>query len=205
MHGFARTTAWTLVAADRMPDGAAAARLSLADSEASRALWPHRFACELTVQASGKTLAVEIAVVNTGDSAFAFTMALHSYLAVHDARAVAVDGLAGVRYRDKVLRRDDELQASPQLAVDRPLDRVYRATPALTVREPARDLAVRSHGVTDTVVWNPGPPADPTPIPGADMAPDAWRHFLCVEAAVASTTVTLAPGASWRGGQTLTA
>lgn len=205
MHGFARTSAWTLAAADRQPDGAAAARLRLTDSDATRALWPHAFACELDVRASGATLAVLLAVTNTGADAFAFTVALHTYLAVRDARAVAVHGLSGVHYRDKVLRHDDDVQGAPELEVDRPLDRVYRATPELTVRESGRALGVHAQGVTDTVVWNPGPPADPKPIAGADMTPDAWRHFLCVEAAVATTTIALAPGATWRGSQRLTA
>jgi glucose-6-phosphate 1-epimerase len=159
----------------------------------------------LAVRASGATLAVDLAVTNTGGAGFAFTVALHTYLAVHDVRNVVVHGLSGVHYRDKVLRHDDDVEAAPELAVDRPLDRVYRAAPALTVREPGRTLGVQSHGVTDTVVWNPGPPKDPAPIPGADMTPDAWRHFLCVEAAVAGTTVTLAPGATWRGSQKLSA
>jgi glucose-6-phosphate 1-epimerase len=205
MHGFARTSAWTLALAERAGDGAAVARFRLADSDATRALWPHAFACELTVHARGARLAVELAVANTGGSAFTFTTALHSYLAVRNARDVVVHGLSGARYRDKVLRRDDDVEAAPELQVDRPLDRVYRATPELTLREPGRTLIVRAHGVADTVVWNPGPPRDPSPIPGADMAPDAWQHFLCVEAAVASTTVTLAPGAEWRGSQTLEA
>lgn len=205
MHGFARTSAWTLAGADRAPDGAAAARFRLADSDATRALWPHPFACELAVRALGASLAVELAVTNAGNAGIAFTVALHTYLAVRNARDVVVHGLSGVHYRDKVMRHDDDVEAAPELVVDRPLDRVYRATPELTVRETGRALSVRAQGVADTVVWNPGPPADTTLKPGADMAPDAWRHFVCVEAAVASTTVALAPGATWRGSQTLVA
>lgn len=206
MHGFVRTGAWSLVAAGRAADGAAIARFRVGDTDATRASWPHAFSCELGVRASGATLAVELAVANTGTGPFAFTSALHTYLAVRELRNVAVTGLAGVHYRDKVLRRDDEIAPADALVVDRPLDRVYRATPPdLVVREPAQALAVRAPGVPDTVIWNPGPPSDPVARPGSDMAPDAWLHFLCVEAAVSSTTVTLAPGATWRGSQTLTA
>jgi glucose-6-phosphate 1-epimerase len=202
MHGFARDIAWDLVTAGNSNDGAALAQFLLRDSADTRKLWPHAFTCELTVTASGPTLAIELAVTNTGDAAFAFTTALHTYLRVDDVHRTRVRGLTGVHYRDKMLREDDVRESAPELVVDRPLDRVYRATPAaLEVREPHRSLGVRAIGTTDTVIWNPGP--SPNAAPG-DLEPDAYRSFLCVEAAVASTTITLSPQETWRGGQTLT-
>ena len=203
MHGFARDTAWDLVAAGRDDDGAASARFRLADSPQTRALWPHAFLCELAITASGPSLVVSVAVTNTGSSPFAFTAALHTYLHVDDVRETRIRGLAGARYRDKVLRENDVLETGAELAVDRPLDRVYRAVPAdLEVREAHRALSVIASGTTDTVVWNPGPRQSGRP---ADLAGDAYLNFLCVEAAVASTTVTLSPGATWRASQRLTA
>jgi len=201
MHGFARDTAWELLAAGLDPNGAAYARLRLADSPATRALWPHPFACEITVTASGHALAVEFAVTNTGTDSFAFTTALHSYLRVADVRRVRVEGLAGAHYRDKNLRQNDVVEDEQAIAVDRPLDRVYHVVPdAVVVREPHRGLRVHASGTTDTVVWNPGP----QDAPAGDLPADGWRSFLCVEAAVASTSITLAPGQRWQGAQTLT-
>jgi glucose-6-phosphate 1-epimerase len=202
MHGFARDMAWELVAAGLDGTGAAQARLRLADSPATRALWPHAFACEITVTASGPSLTVELAVTNTGTDSFAFTTALHSYLRVADVRRVRVEGLAGARYRDKNLRQNDVAEIQQAIAVDRPLDRVYHVVPdAVVVREPHRGLRVHASGTTDTVVWNPGP----QDAPAGDLPADGWRSFLCVEAAVASTSTTLAPGQRWQGAQTLTA
>ena len=63
-------------------------------------------------------------------------------------------------------------------------------------------LNVIAQGTTDTVVWNPGPGVA---TPGADLAPDAYKSFVCIEAAVASAPITLAPAQSWSGSQTLTA
>jgi glucose-6-phosphate 1-epimerase len=202
-HGFARDVAWDLAAAGRNQDGAAHARFRLTDAPATRAIWPHSFACELSVTAKGPTLAIELAVTNTGSDVFAFTTALHSYLRVRDVRQVRLSGLQGTRYRDKNLQRDDVAEDEPELVVDRPLDRVYRSVPAkLEVREPDRSLAVHAEGTTDTVVWNPGPRRGAGP---ADLAADAYLAMLCVEAAVASKTLALSPGATWRGTQTITA
>ena len=50
-HGFARTAAWTVDAAGTkiLDSGDPQAVLTLADSAATRALWPHAFACSYTV------------------------------------------------------------------------------------------------------------------------------------------------------------
>ena len=62
--------------------------------------------------------------------------------------------------------------------------------------------AVHALGTTDTVVWNPGPAVSSAP---SDLAPDAWKSFVCVEAAVASEPIELAPAQVWIGSQTLRA
>jgi len=202
-HGFVRTTAWTLVRAERQPTGAAQATLRIAGTPAMRALWPHAFTLALTVTVGGNALALELAAANDGPAPFAFTGALHTYLRVADTRRTHVRGLAGVRYRDKVLRHDDDVEAAPLLAVDRHLDRVYRAVPeVVTVEEPERTTEVRATGFRDTVVWNPGPERGATM---DDLEPGGCARMLCVEAAVASAPAIVAPGATWRGTQSLVA
>ena len=205
MHGFARTTAWQLAHAGTLAGGAAQAVLRLPDSAATRAAWPHAFALELTVTVTRETLTLALAVTNPGPAPFAFTGALHTYLAVADIAATVVRGLTGARYRDKVLKLDDVAETAAALAIDRPLDRVYHAAPeSLLVTEPQRALAIRAEGFPDTVIWNPGPARGPAPPgPPPDLEPDAYRRMLCVEAAVARAPVVLAPQATWRGTQTL--
>jgi len=51
-------------------------------------------------------------------------------------------------------------------------------------------------------VWNPGPDKIREL---SDMPPDDYLRMLCVEAAVIGEPVSLAPGAQWRGRQTLRA
>jgi len=203
MHGFARITPWELVESGRADNGAALARLRLEDSDATRALWPHPFAIELSVTARASTLVLAFAVTNTGATSFTFTTALHTYLRIADVHATLIRGLQGARYRDKVLQKDDVVETAAELAIDREIDRVYRGVPAmLEVREARRATIVHATGFVDTVIWNPGAPKGATL---HDLAAGDYAHMLCVEAAVASQAVTLSPQQTWRGAQTLTA
>ena len=196
-HGFARTRAWAVVR--QAPNETA---LALRDDDATRALWPHAFATELSAALDGGALVVTLAVENTGDAPFAFTGALHTYLRVDDVADVTLDGLGGVTYRDATVggveRRDD----AAALRIVGEVDRVYLDVPnAVTVREPGRTRTVSAEGFRDVVVWNPGAERAAAL---ADLDPDGWRHFVCVEAA-AARPVTVAPGARWAGRQRLVA
>jgi glucose-6-phosphate 1-epimerase len=197
-HGFARTLNWRLLG--RTQDSVA---LALEDSEATRAIWPHSFACELIVRLAAQRLSIDLAVTNRGDAAFAFTAALHTYLRVDDIAAARVSGLKGLRYRDSAKGGAERSEADEPVAIAGEVDRIYFDAPAeLELIEPARRLRVLQEGFTDTVVWNPG--ADK----GAalsDLEAGGYRRMLCIEAAVVGRPVELAPGAHWRGSQTLVA
>ena len=202
MHGFARITAWELVESGRADNGAALARLRLEDSDATRALWPHAFALELSITAHRSTLVLALAVTNTGAAAFTFTTALHTYLRIADVHTTLIRGLQGASYRDKVLNKDDVVETAAELAIDREIDRVYRGVPAmLEVREARRATIVHATGFVDTVIWNPGAQKGATL---HDLEPGGYAHMLCVEAAVASQDVTLQPRETWCGSQALT-
>jgi len=53
-------------------------------------------------------------------------------------------------------------------------------------------------GFPDAVIWNPGPVRASRL---ADLEPDGYLRMVCVEAAVAGTSVTLNPGEAWHGAQ----
>jgi len=202
-HGFARVTPWSVAVARLADDGSAIAILRLADSEATRLLWPHAFALELAVRLSGDWLDVGLAVTNPGSASFSFTAALHTYLAVADSGATTVRGLQGARFRDKVARLDECQEGEADLRITGEIDRVSRVAPQdLEVRERGRSMAIRASGFPDTVVWNPGATRAASL---ADLEPGGERRMLCVEAAAAAVPVELAGGTTWRGSQRLTA
>ncbi len=205
-HGFARTRPWRVVRTERAADGAAEAVLALADADLdadTRARWPHPFRAELRVRVAGATLAVTLAVENTGDAPFAFTGALHTYLRAGDAAAARARGLEAAPARDNAAAGAPRPPLGTPLGFGAEVDHLYPRVPGpVTLDDPALGRATRAEqtGFPDVVVWNPGPARGAAL---ADLEPDGWRRFACVEAAAAEP-VTVAPGARWDGAQCLT-
>lgn len=200
-HGLARTRRWSLVDVSNGPAHAMAV-LRLTEDDDTLSHWPHAFATELTVSLGGTRLDIELAAENTGDQPLGFTAALHTYLRVDDLEEVRLEGLAGLHYTDSV-NGGEHLDPAPSVAVQGEIDRIYFcATQPLLLREPGRRVAVTAENFNDVVVWNPGPHKGPAL---ADMAPEGYRHMLCVEAARIGQPVMLQPGEEWAGRQTLVA
>ena len=204
-HGFARVSTWTLLE-QREDAREATATFRLIDNDATRALWPHPFAAELTVRVGGQALDVTLAVHNTGDAPLPFTAALHTYFRVEDAYRCRIDGLEGVRYRDALQGgRVAEGEEAP-LTIAGEVDRVYLNVPGpVTLHDPARDRGARTtrieqSGFRDVVVWNPGPA-------GVARKPDLHdgddTRMLCIESAAIAEPIVVAPGAVWSGSQRL--
>ena len=201
-HGFARTSEWKTVDAGTDPDGAVFALLRLADSEATRTLWPHPFLAELRVTLAGK-LEIALRVTNTGSEPLEFTCALHTYLRVEDVRRTSVEGLRGVRYLDKVAGGEERTEEREEVTFGGEVDRVYLEAPdRLRVRDGAagHTVVVEKEGFRDAVVWNPWAElARELP----DLEDDEYLRMLCVEPGNVGAPVRLAPGESWNGTQRL--
>jgi len=195
-HGLVRTQSWEIMRVDP-----GAAMLRIGDSDFTRGLWPHAFEAQLSVRLEDARLSIELAVTNTDDKPFMFTCALHTYLRVQDIRRIQIERLAGRHYRDAVRNNQDFLEEDTALRFAGEVDRVYhQASDSVIVREPDRSLTVQQQGFVDTVVWSPGAEK------GAaltDLDAEGYRRFVCVEAAMADTSVNLEPQAAWRGSQTL--
>ena len=198
-HGFARTAMWTLEAATRDTHGAATAILGLADSDATRALWPFAFRLRLAVTVGGDALALALTAENPGDAPFSATLALHTYLAVdhldtaalHGLRPTFVDSAAGGTERAE----DAEavtFEGTPEI------DRIYLGAGAAPLRltDTGRTVQVKMDGFEDAVVWNPG---HEKAAGLSDLAPGEVGRFVCVEAARIGRPISVAPGAFWEG------
>ena len=199
-HGFVRDALWTLTE-QRGGDDFAIVTLKLADDERSRAMWPGMFETELTVAIGGERLDVEFEVENTGHSPFAFTAALHTYLAVREVENIRLEGLNGYDYRDATDDNRIKHDSGDVLIVEDEVNRVYHDVDrALLLRDGNRSIGIHAEGFPDVVVWNPW---EHRCKDFADLPPDAFRHFLCIEAAAARNKVQLDAGESWFGRQTL--
>ena len=200
-HGFVRTLPWQ-VSAQRGGDDYALLTLEEADDATTRALWPHAFRLELTVMLEADRLDLELSVNNTGDSAFAFTGALHTYLRVVQVEDVTLEGLYGHDYRDAAKGNVVVRDTGTHIAVEGEMDRVYRRVKRPQLLQAGNlSLAAQSQGFPDVVVWNPWVDKCATL---TDMPADGWRHMLCVEA-VAEQPVVVPAGEEWYGRQTLVA
>lgn len=198
-HGFARTQSWRLLMAEQGADDALCA-LRLEDNEATRKVWPHAFALELTVRIAGRRMDIELACENTGTDAFEFTAALHTYLRLDDLVDARLHGLQGLSYLDK-LSGKSEVEMQDALRVNAEMDRVYaHASRALLLREPKRALRIEQEEFADVVVWNPWGDRCAAL---SDMPDDDYHQMLCVEAARINRPIKLEPGEEWAGRQIL--
>ncbi len=194
-HGFARRMEW------RVSEGGdpAASLLTLASTPETLAEWPFAFEIALGVTLTAQSLGISLTVRNTGEQAFPFQAALHSYLLVGNAPECHLDGLQGLDYLNEVTKT---MEAGEETAIvfGSEVDRAYFAggSRALRIKDGDHALVATSGTFPDVVVWNPGPDHGI-----ADLAPEAWRPFLCVEAARLRSDEPLPPGGIWRGTQQL--
>ncbi|HET9863422.1 MAG TPA: D-hexose-6-phosphate mutarotase, partial [Steroidobacteraceae bacterium] len=189
-HGFVRTARWVLVAPPLSGAEVAEARFQI-DSARLRVAWPHEFALVLVARMGPGWLELEVQAANTGRSAYDFTAALHTYLAV-DVPAARLHGLQGCDYQDNLAGLQVRHESSAALEIAGEVDRVYLQTPpVLRLQEGATERRITQQGFTDTVVWNPGP-AKAAQL--GDMPPQDWQRMLCIEAGAIGQPVHLAPG-----------
>jgi glucose-6-phosphate 1-epimerase len=193
-HGFARIQDWTLAFAALSGEDLHLT-FTLGANDLSRSLGYDQFrlAYQLTI---GRTLTMQLTVANDGGAPLVFEEALHTYYAVTDIHEIAISGLDGVSYLDKVDNFNKKLQHG-DITVTGPTDRVYLDTTATCVlKDPAgkRHINVAKTGSTTTVVWNPW---EDGAAKLADMDPTEWHEFVAIETVNAATdAVTLAPGAT---------
>jgi glucose-6-phosphate 1-epimerase len=199
-HGFARIEPWDLAFVALMPDADGDERLQLtfvlSPTEQSRSLGFDNFRVAYEVLL-GRTLTLRLTVANAGNAPLRFEEALHSYFHVGDVRQTTIAGLDSAEYIDK--RDENRRKALPAgpLQLDRFTDSVFPANPAAVAIHDTlnrRVIRIEKQQSATTVVWNPWTEGSATL---ADLPPDAWPGFVCVEAAnTASDAIVLEPGAT---------
>jgi glucose-6-phosphate 1-epimerase len=194
-HGFARNLPWQF---EGVQDGAAVFVLALDGRDAT---WPHACIARLHVQLEASRLHVTLAIENTGDAAFVFTAALHTYLRVEDVAQVQVTGLQGCDFEDSAAGGTLHRQHDYAVTFHDETDRIYGDVVApLQLIDGAHNLAIEQDAFSDVVIWNPG--ASLCARMG-DLAAQDWQHFACVEAGQVLQPVLLLPGEAWQGAQVL--
>ena len=194
-HGFARISEWQLTEAREAGDDVVLV-FRLTDSEQTRSsVWPHRFEAEYTVTV-GARLRLSLRVRNLDAVPVTFAEAFHTYLSVPDIRAVALTGLEGLGFIDRLAGPEQQAAETGPVTVSGETDRIYLGTSADTrVSDGSgRTVTLSTEGAASRVLWNPWI-AKAAAMP--DFGDDEWTGMLCVETAnVHSDAIVLAPGES---------
>lgn len=203
-HGYARLRDWTLVSAGEGPDGVVLTFALPAEQGAAAEAGPRqaagavvgRGALEATYRVTvGPELSLALEVRNAGSTPAAFEEALHTYLAVSDVGQIAVKGLVGTSFLDRLGGPEPVVQEEETLRVAGETDRIYLDPPStITVEDPAagRRVEVRATGSASAIVWNPWVAKARAM---ADFGDDEWAGMICVETAnVRGRAITLRPG-----------
>ena len=190
-HGVVRDMVWEL---DTRGDDFLVMRCKLAQD----AHVPEAEVC-LRVELTPEGLKTYFSVTNSSAETIRFTCGLHTYLRVSDVAAVQLTGLENTAWHDALNGLQARAPASTPLSGPVNVDRVYVDAPArLALLDSGASVMIEQAGFSDTVVWNPGAELASDL---SDLQNEAWRHFLCVEAAQIMTPVELPAGATWQGHQ----
>jgi glucose-6-phosphate 1-epimerase len=193
-HGFVRTKAWELATIEQVEGGVVVA-MQTASDDSTRKWWPHgfRLLCRATF---GAELKAELIVSNIGATPFSVEEALHAYFHVGNAERIAVRGLDGTPYIDKVDHFTEKTQVG-DVRLTAETDRVYLATSQdVEIVDPImqRCISIHKHDSQNTVVWNPWLEKSSGM---SDLGAGEWKNFVCVEVAnIGTTAVEVAPADS---------
>jgi len=192
-HGFVRTIPWQVCETKTLEDGATFVAFRVSRTDATDVFWPQVSELELGITV-GTTLEFDLMTRNTGSQSFTIGDALHTYFAVSDVRNIAIQGLDGCPYIDK-LDGDKRKQQSGAVMFNAETDRVYLDTTADCLINDVgmqRRIRIGKRGSRSTVVWNPW--IDKAERMG-DMGKDGYLNMVCVESTnAADDVVTIAPG-----------
>jgi glucose-6-phosphate 1-epimerase len=192
-HGFARISQWNVksVSGGKSFTGLV---LSLTDRDVSGTKFRTQpFELELSVKC-GKKLEVELSAVNSGETDFKLTEALHSYFSVADIRNVSISGLEGAEYVETAGGLRESRTQSGEIVFSSEVDRLYSSPDGdCVICDPGagRKIRISKGGSGTTVVWNPWI-AKSAKMP--DFGDDEYTGMVCVETANAvSGGVTVEP------------
>jgi glucose-6-phosphate 1-epimerase len=192
-HGFVRTREWRLDSVRAEEDGSVTLVCITGSDASTRPMWPHEFLLAYRIHL-GRSLRLELSVVNRGSSSMRFEEALHTYFRVGQVEEARVQGLDGAMYLDNMDGNREKLQRG-DLALTSQTDNAYmETTSAVDIVDPVlhRRLRTEKLNSASTVIWNPWREGAAAM---KDFGPQEWQKMLCVEASnVLRCAVSLGPG-----------
>ena len=168
-HGFARLIKWELQKAN-VDEDKIEAELTLP----IEAKYNLNLELKLKVKVTDK-LEYVLETVNTGQTDFIFSEALHAYFNVSSVDNVEIKGLTGHTYKNsldgKIYKLEDDLR------IEGEIDSIFlNQTESVQITDSGynRVIEIKKEGSKTTVVWNPHKDL-------AEMSKDQYKTFVCVE------------------------
>lgn len=180
-HGFVRNEQWQIAATQQQLDGSTKIILNIGHNAHSQELWDYKFNLQLEI-IIGETLSMVLTTSNLDEDDFTISQALHTYLSVGDVNKIEIIGLDGTHYLDKTIGLGKGEQEG-NIKIDNEFDRIYGSLQKnILLRDPVfnRQIRISSPKSTTAVIWNPGQEKS---IAMADLSADAYKQFVCIEAA----------------------
>ncbi|GAA97933.1 uncharacterized protein L969DRAFT_19270 [Mixia osmundae IAM 14324] len=204
-HGFARNSVWKHLAS--VSEGSSdELAFELTSTDEIRAIYALPFRLVYVVRIiSPASISTSLTVqhLESGSEDMNFQALLHSYWSVDNIQETSINGLHNLDYSDKTRDQAHFTEAREVVAAEGETDRVYFDAPSSSVelRTGKGKLAFTFDKLQDVVVWNPAAKVSDGM---ADMEPNGWQRFICVEPGCIASKVMLKPGESWTGSQTIT-
>jgi D-hexose-6-phosphate mutarotase len=186
-HGIARTAMWHVKQTSISKCGEVQIILDLQSLQHPQ--WQHKTLVELKV-VMGKTLSLTLTTTNLGDTPVTIGQALHTYFHVGDVRKVAIKGLEGCAYIDKLSANEMHKQQQGNILISSEVDRIYLDDGQDVLLEDAslnRTIRIQKQGSQSTIVWNPW--IEKSKALGDMGVDDAYLGMLCIESANADQDV----------------
>jgi glucose-6-phosphate 1-epimerase len=191
-HGFARNQDWNI-----KEQTETTVTFELTENEYTLSMWPYKFCATYEVELEEDLLRTNLCVLNTGESSFDFSAALHSYWSISGIANLKItsDGFESTNYIDKMDDAKTKKSTGKEVTISKETDSVYLEAPGdegeIQLVDSARKTPLKIFnwgGWEDTVIWNPY---------GDEKM--GYDSFVCVELAKFSP-FTCAPGQYWSGG-----
>ena len=175
-HGYVRMQDWQLLSAT---DESEYTELVLVPTTTQGDGFVGSAALTLTIQI-GEQMRITLSTKNTGDTAFEYNAALHTYFSIDDINQVELKGLSGI-YSDKPLNWAKFETPTPYVFTGE-TDRVHlNPVQSVSIVQPDSSTDIDSFGHDSLVVWNPWSEIATNMI---DMDDEGYQKMLCVETAV---------------------
>lgn len=152
-HGFARTSAWKLIATSSV--GAASATLELVSNDETRAAYPWDFTLRYTYSLRGNVLRIEQSITNRSDTEMPFGAGFHPYFSVPQReKATTRIGTTATRAFDNVTKTTGAFAPIDLARAEVDLHLVDHGARPCTLEWPSGAIIVRgSAEYTQWVIW----------------------------------------------------